>query len=182
MKPLALLIFAGAVSTMAASVGYRIGQHSARASVAPIASKTAALAQIYNLTLPDLKGQAQSLKQWQGKVLVVNYWATWCPPCREEMPGFSRLQDKLAAKGVQFVGISIDTVDKVKEFQQETPVNYPLLMGEFGAMQTSIELGNDRQAMPFTAVIDRQGRTAYVKLGRLAETDLEKQLEKLIAQ
>ena len=83
-----------------------------------------------NLVLTDLNGQPQSLGQWRGKVLIVNYWATWCPPCREEMPGFSRLQDKYRDKGVQFVGISIDTADKIIEFQKTTPVTYPLLIGD----------------------------------------------------
>jgi thiol-disulfide isomerase/thioredoxin len=78
-------------------------------------------------------------------VLIVNYWATWCQPCREEMPGFSRLQDKYRDKGVQFVGISSDTADKIIEFQKTTPVNYPLLIGDIGIMESSAKLGNTRQ-------------------------------------
>jgi peroxiredoxin len=133
------------------------------------------------LVLPDSTGQAQALEQWRGKILVVNYWATWCPPCREEMPGFARLQAKFAAKGVQFVGISIDTAVKVAEFQKETPVNYPLLIGDTGAIDSSVALGNSRQALPFTAVIDRQGRVAAVKLGRFTEADLEPELVGLVS-
>jgi peroxiredoxin len=137
---------------------------------------------IFGLTLPDSNGQAQALEQWRGKILVVNYWATWCPPCREEMPGFSRLQAKFAAKGVQFVGISIDTAVKVTEFQKETPVNYPLLIGDAGAIDSSVALGNSRQALPFTAVIDRQGRVSAVKLGRFTEADLEPELIELVSR
>jgi thiol-disulfide isomerase/thioredoxin len=82
---------------------------------------------IFDLVLTDVDGKAQSLQQWRGKILVLNYWATWCFPCREEMPGFSRLQAKYQDKGVQFVGISIDEAPKIIEFQKETPVSYPLL-------------------------------------------------------
>jgi peroxiredoxin len=136
---------------------------------------------IFGLVLPDSTGHAQALEQWRGKILVVNYWATWCPPCREEMPGFARLQAKFATKGVQFVGISIDTAVKVAEFQKETPVNYPLLIGDTGAIDSSVALGNSRQALPFTAVIDRQGRVAAVKLGRFTEADLEPELVGLVS-
>lgn len=134
------------------------------------------------LVLADLKGQPQSLGQWQGKVLIINYWATWCLPCREEMPGFSRLQDKYRDKGVQFVGISIDTVDKITEFQKTTAVGYPLLIGDMAAMENSARLGNTRQALPFTAVFDREGRLSATKLGRLSEPELERQLAELISR
>lgn len=137
---------------------------------------------VFRLALPDSEGKIQALEQWRGKVLVVNYWATWCPPCREEMPGFARLQEKLGAKGVQFVGISIDTAVKVVEFQKQTPVNYPLLIGDAGAIDSSVALGNSRQALPFTAVIDRHGMVSAVKLGRFAEADLERQLTELISR
>jgi thiol-disulfide isomerase/thioredoxin len=142
---------------------------------------TPALA-IYDLALFDLKGQTQSLGQWRGKVLVVNYWATWCHPCREEMPGFSRLQDKYRDKSVQFVGISIDTADKIIEFQKTTPVNYPLLIGDMTVMENSAKLGNTRQALPFTAVFDREGRLSATKLGRLSEPELESRLNELISR
>lgn len=96
------------------------------------------------------------------------------------MPGFDRLHQKLGPQGVQFVGISIDTADKVVEFQKSTPVSYPLLIGDMSAMGSSVALGNTRQALPFTAVIDREGRTAAIKLGKFSETDLELLLNTLI--
>jgi len=135
---------------------------------------------LFDLVLADLQGKPQNLGQWRGKLLVVNYWATWCLPCREEMPGFSRLQDKYRDKGVQFVGISIDTPDKIYEFQKTTPVTYPLLIGDIGVMENSAALGNTRQALPFTAVFDHQGKLVLTKLGRLPEADLERQLIELI--
>jgi peroxiredoxin len=137
---------------------------------------------LFRLTLPDIDGKLQALEQWRGKILVVNYWATWCAPCREEMPGFARLQEKNAANGVQFIGISIDTAPKVAEFQTTTPVNYPLLIGDLGAIDSSIALGNSSQALPFTVVFDRQGKVVAVKLGRFAEADMERQLAKLVSR
>jgi peroxiredoxin len=98
------------------------------------------------------------------------------------MPGFSRLQEKFRDKGVQFVGISIDDAAKIIEFQKETPVSYPLLIGSMEIMKSSADLGNTRQALPFTAVFDREGRLAATKLGRLSEPELERQLKDLISR
>jgi peroxiredoxin len=134
------------------------------------------------LALTDTSGQAQNLRQWQGKILVINYWATWCQPCREEMPGFSRLQEKFRGNGVQFVGISTDEVDKIIDFQKMTPVNYPLLIGSMAVMASSANLGNIRQGLPFTAVFDRRGDLAMTKLGRWNEADLEPKLAELAAR
>lgn len=131
------------------------------------------------LTLPDTAGVNQPLSQWRGKVLVVNFWATWCPPCRDEMPAFSRLAEKHAANGVQFVGISIDTVNNVLDFQERSPVRYPLLIGTIETVQNTIPLGNNAQALPFTAIFDRSGTLHSVKLGRLPESELAHTLQLL---
>jgi thiol-disulfide isomerase/thioredoxin len=82
---------------------------------------------VMGLTLPDLDGRQQAMAQWRGKMLVVNFWASWCAPCVEEMPAFSRLQRQYAAQGVQFVGIGIDEVENMRSFVKTMPVAYPLL-------------------------------------------------------
>jgi len=169
----------GGIALLAAALGYRLGVWGKGADAPP---PVAPAIPIFDLVLTDLKGQPQSLGQWRGKILIVNYWATWCHPCREEMPGFSRLQDRYGDKGVQFVGISIDTVDKIIEFQKTTPVSYPLLIGDIDVMENSAKLGNTRQALPFTAVFDREGRLSATKLGRLSEPELERQLTELISR
>lgn len=173
MKRFRIWLMLGGVALLAAATGYRF-------SLLENGAETEAGLPIFELVLTDLKGQPQGLGQWRGKVLIVNYWATWCHPCREEMPGFSRLQDKYRDNGVQFVGISIDNADKIVEFQKLTPVSYPLLIGDLATMENSAALGNARQALPFTAVFDRQGRLFSTKLGRVAETELERQLIQLI--
>jgi thiol-disulfide isomerase/thioredoxin len=179
MKRSLLWLALGGLALLAALIGYRFGVLGKSAEMpAPVAPKIP----IFDLVLTDLNGKPQGLGQWKGRILVINYWATWCHPCREEMPGFSRLQDKFRDKGVQFVGISIDDAAKIIEFQKETPVNYPLLIGDMNIMKSSAELGNTRQALPFTAVFDREGRLAATKLGRLSEPELEGQLKELISR
>ena len=162
------------IALLAAYPGYRISTPEIRFD-----SPATPTSSIFDVKLNDLQDQPQILGQWRGKVLVVNYWATWCPPCREEMPGFSRLQGKFRDKGVQFVGISIDDASKIVEFQKETPANYPLLIGDIGAMKNSADFGNTQQALPFTAVFDRQGKLILTKLGRLSEKELEPVLTEL---
>lgn len=167
------------LALLSAAIAYHLGLIGKTTETRPpVAPQTA----IFDLVLRDTDGKTQRLEQWRGKVLVLNYWATWCSPCREEMPGFSRLQEKHQAKGVQFAGISIDDASKIVEFQKETPVNYPLLIGDMNTMTQSAELGNSRQALPFTVVFDRNGQLSMSKLGRWNEADLEPKLLDLISR
>ena len=95
----------------------------------------ASAATLLALTLPDVAGKEEPLGQWRGKLLIVNFWATWCEPCREEMPEFVRVQREFGSKGLQFVGIAVDETDKVRRFAGEIGLNYPALIGGFGAME-----------------------------------------------
>jgi thiol-disulfide isomerase/thioredoxin len=139
-----------------------------------------ALTRLMTKNYADLQGRRLSLQQWSGKVLVVNFWATWCPPCREEMPGFSRLQKKYAGNGVQFVGIGIDDADKIQQYQKEFPVDYPLAVAELDAMALTAELGNTTEGLPFTVFIDRSGRMHSAKVGRMSEPEVERQLREML--
>ncbi|MEP7064273.1 MAG: TlpA disulfide reductase family protein [Betaproteobacteria bacterium] len=130
-------------------------------------------AAVYGVSLPDLAGTPQSLGQWQGKVLVVNFWATWCAPCREEMPELVRAQAKYGAKGLQIVGIGIDDAAKMRQFTQSIHLNYPALDGGFGALELSKAFGNSAMALPFTVIIDREGAIALQKLGPVSPEQLE---------
>lgn len=136
--------------------------------------------QVYAARLPDLKGAPQALEQWRGRVLVVNFWATWCAPCREEIPGFVRLQARHGARGLQFVGIAIDQPDKVAEFAREFQINYPLLMGGLETMELLRQTGNRAGVLPYTLVLDRGGRVISREPGGLKEPRLEDLIQPLL--
>lgn len=147
----------------------------------PTDTAQAEVAKLRALRLADADGQWRTLDDWQGKIRVVNYWATWCPPCLEEMPAFVRLSRRHANAGVQFVGISIDSVDKIREFRSAQKIDYPLLIGSMEVMQATAAMGNAARALPFTLIIDGQGILRETKLGRYSETELEQRLGALIA-
>ena len=144
------------------------------------ASPASAADALFALSLPDLKNQPQSLGQWRGKPLVVNFWATWCAPCREEIPVFVKLQDRYRDKGLQFIGISIDQMDKTREFAATFKINYPTLVGAFEAIEVSQKAGNTSRALPFTVILDRNGRIAATEVGGLTEQKLESLLKSLL--
>src|SRR5205814_7060632 len=98
---------------------------------------------LFAVSLPDTQGTPQRLDQWRGKVLIVNFWATWCAPCREEMREFIRFQRADGTKGLQFVGIAVDQAYNVRQYAKEIELNYPALIGGLGAMQLSQALGNE---------------------------------------
>lgn len=125
------------------------------------------------MTLPDLQNQPQQLAQWRGKVLVVNFWATWCAPCREEIPLFVKMQEKYKGKDLQFVGISIDQMDKTLEFSLSFGINYPSLIGTFDAVEVSRRAGNAKGVLPFTVFLDRNGRIVATESGGIKQDKLE---------
>src|ERR1043166_3997207 len=109
------------------------------------------------LSLPDTEGAKQPLAQWRGKVLLVNFWATWCGPCRDEMPELVRAQRDLGPKGLQVVGIAIDQPDKVARFARELDLNYPALVATYETMDVAKPLGDGLLGLPFTVILDRRG-------------------------
>ena len=132
-----------------------------------------AVSRLFDSHFADYQGRQQSLAQWQGKILVVNFWATWCPPCREEMPYFSRLNEKYAPDGVQFVGISADPAHLVETFARQESISYPLLTAGDRSLELSKELGNTLQGLPYTLVLGRKREPLLSHTGRLTETELE---------
>jgi len=164
-----------AVAALALALGIGVGSW----KYAPSESELKA-EQIYNARFDDLTGQSQPLANWRGKILVINFWATWCPPCREEIPDFVAVAEANRGKDLAIVGIALDERDLVAQFAQEYKINYPMLLGGAAGSDFGAQLGNNSQGIPFTAIIDRQGKVAYVAVGAMRRTELEKQIAKLL--
>jgi len=129
---------------------------------------------------PDVDGREHAFDEWKGRVLVVNFWATWCAPCREEIPLLVAMKDKYGARGLQIVGLAIDRPDPVRAFAREFGVNYPLLIGGFEAVEIMRPLGNSAGALPFSVIYDRDGQAVLAKLGSFHADDLESKVLPLL--
>jgi thiol-disulfide isomerase/thioredoxin len=172
-KKIAIVIV---VLLIAALLGIGLRYHSSSSPDQPGLS-TAAL---FAATFPDAEGKQQPLKQWQGKILVVNFWATWCPPCREEMPELSQLQEQYRGHNLAVVGISVENVTQIRDFVKTLPVSYPLLAGDMDAMNLGASLGNDKSVLPYTLIIKADGSIAKTHFGRINKALLEQTLLPLI--
>lgn len=161
------LVVVGLLALSAGVLWRQVGSEDAR-----LLTATANGATLLALSLPDAAGKEQPVGQWKGKVLIVNFWATWCEPCRDEMPRFMTLQNQYGGQGLQFVGIAIDQADKVQQFASEIHLNYPTLIGGYGAIQLSKTFGNQLGALPFTIVVDRAGHVVHTQLGPLKDAQL----------
>jgi thiol-disulfide isomerase/thioredoxin len=119
-----------------------------------------------DIAFPDLNGKPHNLTEWKGKVLIVNFWATWCPPCLEEMPEFVKLQNEFGAKGLQFIGIlTDDEAEEAREFLKSKPLNYPVLDGTVGGRQWTDKLGDTAGVLPISVVFDPQGKRVHTEIG-----------------
>ena len=129
----------------------------------------------------DLAGKARSLSEWDGRVRVVNFWATWCAPCREEIPALVQSREKLLASGVEFIGIAIDQAAKVAEFVRSVGISYPILLAGAEALDLVRDLGNPSGGLPFTVVLDQKGGVAHRNLGVVTREKIEKQVRDTLA-
>lgn len=178
--PAIALVLAG-ITTLAAGYGVHLwldSQTSEESSPRQVQYKP--LGQLPLFSLPDLEGRTRFSNEWLGKVLVINFWATWCPPCRREMPEFIELQKSQGSSGLQFVGIAIDSPDPVKEFAKSIGVNYPILIGDTDAISLSESLGNRFSSLPFTIVFNRAGKPVYSRVGEIDRRTLEEQVTPLL--
>ncbi|HKC45622.1 MAG TPA: TlpA disulfide reductase family protein [Burkholderiales bacterium] len=142
--------------------------------------ESASVLALTRATFPDLAGNSTTLSHWQGKVVVVNFWASWCPPCREEIPGLIRMQGRYAANGLQIVGIAVDSAEKSRQAATEMTINYPVLVAGLEAIDLTRRLGNRAGGLPYTIVLDRQGGLVATHLGLLSEAQLEQILRPLL--
>lgn len=131
------------------------------------------------IVLPDRSGKQRSLEEWRERILVVNFWATWCQPCRREIPAFNRLQKEYADK-VRFIGVAIDNSKAVETFIKQIPIHYPVLIGGLEGAAIAEAWGNESGALPYTVIVDAQGRISSIAAGMLSDEVLRRQLDKLL--
>ena len=108
-----------------------------------------------NFNLPDLTGKQVNSHDWADKIIIINFWATWCPPCRKEIPELIEIQNQFGSQGVQIIGITIDKLGLTKKFSEAFKINYPLLMAEEKGMALSLKYGNHIGGLPYSVVINK---------------------------
>jgi thiol-disulfide isomerase/thioredoxin len=174
-----VILLAGGISIGVAVVGQRwIEAPNRRAGLS--IRETAPLQTLPDFGLTDLAGLEVSSEAWAGKVVVINYWASWCPPCVREMPLLIETQETLGASGVQVVGIAVDRLEDVEAFIADYPVNYPILMANPEAVALSKRLGNRVEGLPFTVIFDRRGRRVFSRTGEVTAAELKAELDALV--
>jgi thiol-disulfide isomerase/thioredoxin len=151
-------------------------------AINPITNKTPAInaTSLFTTSLTDVQGIKQNLSQYKGKIIVVNFWATWCPPCREEMPELSLLHQEYKNKNVVVLGIAEDELPLVKEYLQSAPVTYPVFIADNQNMNLGESLGNDKAVLPYTVIINSDGIVIDTFFGRITKALLEKSIQSLL--
>ncbi len=127
--------------------------------------------QLPEFELMDREGEMRSIQSWPGKSLIVNFWATWCAPCRREIPLLKQIQDEHAAEGFQVVGIAVDFRDDVLKYADDIGINYPLLIGEQDGLDAIGKFGISAAGFPFTVFTDAQSRIVLTHLGEVTEEE-----------
>ena len=176
------LLFSG-VAVLAVAAG-SVLWWATRTTDTPMAPETAsqiAPGALLAASFSDTAGAPHALGEFQGKVLVLNFWATWCVPCREEMPAFARLQERWRGEGIQFLGLANDDAGKVERFGRELSINYPLWVGGDAVAELSRRLGNQLGVLPHTVIVDRDGRVLTGRVGPYSEAKLDAQLRSITA-
>lgn len=136
---------------------------------------------LYATNLLDIDGKIQDFAQYRNKIIVVNFWATWCPPCKEEMPELIALQQSFKEKNVVVLGIALDDPAMVSEYLKTSPVNYPVFADESKGSLLGEQLGNDKGVLPYTVVIDTDGKIVLNHFGRINQAILEAAINPLIS-
>ncbi|MEY4083631.1 MAG: hypothetical protein RL483_1000 [Pseudomonadota bacterium] len=129
---------------------------------------------LFELSYPQANGQALALSSQRGRLTVVNFWATWCPPCVEEMPELSRIHTEMSSSGVKIIGLAVDSPSAVREFLAERPVSYPVAIVGAAGSDMAKKLGASVDALPYTVLLNQRGEVLAQKMGRIKEDELRR--------
>ncbi|HEY9132456.1 MAG TPA: TlpA disulfide reductase family protein [Dyella sp.] len=125
-----------------------------------------------DLILTDIDGKPHALSSFRARRVLLNFWASWCGPCLDEMPALARIQEKFGEKELIVVGIAMDDPAQVRSFLAQHPVPYPILMGQLESPSTSLRLGDTGEVLPFSVLLDADGRILATRRGALPDAQL----------
>ena len=184
-KATTLVIVAIAVIGMAAGVGaysYFAKQADKKPKTATIKVTTLVGSKRPAFSLADVDGKQRRISDWDGKVMIVNFWATWCPPCRREIPAFIELQEKYEKQGFTIVGVALDSKQAAVDYVDPMGINYPILVGDAEGIAISQEYGNKLGVLPYTVIVDRQGIIRHSQAREVHLDEAEKLITPLLSQ
>jgi thiol-disulfide isomerase/thioredoxin len=155
-----------------------LGAAPSNAATTEAAVSTAGLpATLPDVSMPDREGQMRSITSWTGKSMIVNFWATWCAPCRREIPLLNQIQQQQMAQGFQVIGVAVDARDEVLEYAEANTIDYPVLISEERGIEAASKLGQGSLGLPLTAFTDRQHRVIATHAGELTKPQADAMIE-----
>jgi len=166
------------VAAAATALGYLLGQEKQETAPGqPPETETRVPDMRPLFSLQDTQGEPRSIAEWDGRALLINFWATWCAPCRREIPLLNELRAEYADRGFEVIGVAVDFRDDVLEYMKTTPIDYPVLIGEQDGLEVAQAFGMQTMGLPATVFTDREGRIVTIHVGELHADQAEVILE-----